>query len=429
MLAQSIESPNSFEWWEGVVEDNRDPIGAGRCKIRVIAYNTPSKIILPTSELPWAYPLMPLNNPHGKIVAMKPGTRVFGFYRDGTSGQDLVMMGTINIGYENPGNRDNFDEEVDPPNNINIAEATPRIGEIGFADDREGTGGPIATEPKKAKVTIDDTTGKLKHEDISDYGALQPNEINTPRLQRGIPHGTATAAHALSRGVAITPAPLEENDEERVVSSAKHPYVSYIMNGEEYLPEPENPFKAQYPFNTVEESDSGHLREVDDTPGHERIKETHRTGTFYEIHPDGSKVTRIVKDNYEVTVGDDFAVIEGRCAVYVEGQADFYCMKDINVKTEKNATVTASQDVTVYAKENVRAVAKEGNAIVSAGRNATVYAVEQAIVESEGKTKILSENDIDIYSTGVLTFKDKIIGDAVSLDTLKRDIDEGQRVD
>jgi hypothetical protein len=428
MLAQSIESPNSFEWWEGVVEDNRDPTGAGRCKIRVIAYNTPSKVILPTSELPWAYPLMPLNNPHGKIVALKPGTRVFGFYRDGMSGQDLVMMGTINIGYENPGKRDNFDEEVDPPNNINIAESTPRIGEVGFADDREGTGGPIATEPKKAKVTIDDTTGKLKHEDISDYGALQPNEINTPRLQRGIPHGTATAAHALSRGVAITPAALEEDDKGKVVTSAEHPYVSHIKDGEEYLSEPENPFKAQYPFNTVEESDSGHLREIDDTPGHERIKETHRTGTFYEIHPDGSKVTRIVKDNYEVTVGDDFAVIEGRCSVYVEGKADFYCLDDINVKTERNATVTATQDATVYAKENVRAIAEGGSATVSAGKNATVTAQENATVEGKNHVSVLAGGDMAVHSVGILSFKDNVAGD-VTLDRLKRDIDRGRRVD
>ena len=26
-----------FHWWEGVVEDNLDPVGSGRCKVRVIA--------------------------------------------------------------------------------------------------------------------------------------------------------------------------------------------------------------------------------------------------------------------------------------------------------------------------------------------------------------------------------------------------------
>ena len=128
-------------WWEGVVENNRDPKGAGRCKVRVIAHNSPSKLDLPTEDLPWAYPLMPLNNPHGKVVALKPGTRVMGHYRDGADGQDLVMLGSINIGYENPGTYDNFDEEAGPLDLVEIApEKVDRVGEIGFGDDRAGAG-------------------------------------------------------------------------------------------------------------------------------------------------------------------------------------------------------------------------------------------------------------------------------------------------
>ena len=114
MEPQGVGQSGNFHWWEGVVEDNLDPKGAGRCKVRVIAHNTPIKLELGTVELPWAYPIMPLNNPHGKIVALKSGTRVFGFYRDGSLGQDLVMLGTMNIGYENPGKYDNYDEDIEP---------------------------------------------------------------------------------------------------------------------------------------------------------------------------------------------------------------------------------------------------------------------------------------------------------------------------
>ena len=71
------------------------------------------------------------------------------------------------------------------------------------------------------------------------------------------------------------------------------------------------PFEALYPFNTVEESDSGHFREMDDTPDHERIKESHRTGTFYEIHPDGTKVTKVIKDDFSVTIGDKGVKVDG----------------------------------------------------------------------------------------------------------------------
>ena len=110
MDSQGLGQAGNLYWWEGVVEDNLDPDGAGRCKVRVLAQNSALKTDIETEQLPWAYPIMPLNNPHGKIVALKPGTRVTGFFRDGPNGNDLVMMGTINTGYENPGREENYNE-------------------------------------------------------------------------------------------------------------------------------------------------------------------------------------------------------------------------------------------------------------------------------------------------------------------------------
>ena len=50
---------------------------------------------------------------------------------------------------------------------------------------------------------------------------------------------------------------------------------------------------------------------MDDTPGAERIHERHASGTGYEMHPDGSKVTRVKKDNYEIISNDDYCHIQG----------------------------------------------------------------------------------------------------------------------
>lgn len=391
MEPKGVGQAGNFHWWEGVVENNRDPSGAGRCQVRVIAHNTPVKEDLPTSSLPWAYPVMPLNSPQGKVVALKPGTRVFGFYRDGLLGQDLVMVGTINIGYESPGKYDNYNEDEDPVTTINLAEPTPRIGPLGFADDREGTGGPIPTEPKKTKVTVDPDTRHLMHEDISDYGALQENEINTPRLQRGIPQGTMTAAHALARSIITRP------------DGSK----SY---------EPPNPFAAQYPFNTVEESDSGHLREIDDTPEHERIKEAHRTGTFYEIHPDGTKVTKVVKDDFSVTIGDKGVKVQGICAVHVVGKADFYCEEDIYVKTDKTARVVALKDAHVNATENITA---------TAGKDVTATAGKDVQVSGAGHVAVVSGGNMSISAGGEITFADSS-ATASNVDEIIKDIVDGK---
>ena len=47
-----------------------------------------------------------------------------------------------------------------------------------------------------------------------------------------------------------------------------------------------------YPYNKVHQSESGHVFEVDDTLGKERINVHHRSGTFHEIHAD-AEVTRM----------------------------------------------------------------------------------------------------------------------------------------
>ena len=75
--------------------------------------------------------------------------------------------------------------------------------------------------------------------------------------------------------------------------------------------EPVTPYNAQYPFNHVTEYESGHVVEFDDTPGKERIHEYHKSGTFKEIHPDGTTVTKVVKDNYTIIAGDDFVPVQG----------------------------------------------------------------------------------------------------------------------
>jgi hypothetical protein len=402
-----VGQSGNFFWWEGVVEDNLDPLGAGRCKVRVLGHNTPLKTEVPTNELPWAYPMMPLNNPHGKIVALKPGTRIFGFFRDGATAQDLMMLGSINIGYDNPGQLDNYDEEItDPPTfttgagdvPIILAAPTPRVpltwpkGDLGFVDDRLGTGGPIETQPKKAKVLSDANDdparrGFLKHVDVGDYGPLQPNEINTPRLARGISEGTVSATHAQTLSVVNRLQTFSGSETSLLV------------------PEPKTKFAAQYPFNTVEESDSGHLREIDDTPGAERIKETHRTGTFYEIHPDGTKVTKIVKDNFEVTIGDKSVKVEGVCAVEVVGEADFYCHEDVRIRTDKNAYVDTrfNAEVTVGMNADVT-VGNDLMAVVERDLNARGKG--DVLVIGEKEVKVVSKEDMLIAAGGEITFQD-----------------------
>ena len=365
-----------FFWWEGVVEDNIDPLGIGRCKVRIIGYNSPMKLEQDKDEFPWAYPIQPLNSPHGKVVALKPGTRVIGFFRDGANTQELVMIGTMNVGFENPGNVDNFDDSQEPVSPIRLASQPARVGEYGFHDDRSGAGGIVEGQPRKTSVTMSDGVGQggrstASHADITDYGPIQNNEINTPRLQRGIISGTISEAHAGAASVLVRNA----------------------FNGG--MVEPANPYAALYPFNTVEESDSGHLREIDDTPGAERIKESHRSGTFYEIHPNGTKVTKVVNDEFSVTIGDKGVKVEGVCAVHVVGNSELHCEGDINAHGLKQINVLGRESVLIDSRGPMK-------------------------VFSTGKMDIVSKNSISLIASGTISMKDGT-GFSQNVDELQED--------
>lgn len=77
------------------------------------------------------------------------------------------------------------------------------------------------------------------------------------------------------------------------------------------ISEPLSPYNAQYPYNVVKETESGHVFELDDTPSAERVSLTHRTGTFLEMHPDGKRVDKTLNDKHDYTTGDSIERVEG----------------------------------------------------------------------------------------------------------------------
>ena len=53
---------DNFIWWIGVVEDRFDPLNLGRCRVRIFGAHTSELQLIPTSSLPWATPLYPVND-------------------------------------------------------------------------------------------------------------------------------------------------------------------------------------------------------------------------------------------------------------------------------------------------------------------------------------------------------------------------------
>ena len=83
----------------GVVEDNNDPLGQGRVKVRCFEYHSEDKFLLPTQDLPWATCLLPANGGNAGGVGSSAGglligSWVTGFFRDPGDYQDFVVIGS-----------------------------------------------------------------------------------------------------------------------------------------------------------------------------------------------------------------------------------------------------------------------------------------------------------------------------------------------
>jgi hypothetical protein len=87
-------------------------------------------------------------------------------------------------------------------------------------------------------------------------------------------------------------------------------------------PEPESAYNAKYLHNKTMTTESGHVVEVDDTPGQERIHVYHKSGTYVEINKDGRMVTKIVGDDYEISAKNKEVFISGDMRVTINGNVD-----------------------------------------------------------------------------------------------------------
>ena len=85
---------DDFVWWIGVVEDRFDPLNLGRCRVRIFGSHTENLQLIPTSSLPWATPLYPVNDSRTISTPME-GDYVFGFFMDGLSSQAPAMLGVF----------------------------------------------------------------------------------------------------------------------------------------------------------------------------------------------------------------------------------------------------------------------------------------------------------------------------------------------
>ncbi len=265
----------NFCWFTGVVEDINDPEKLGRVRARAFGYHSESLVHIKTEALPWATVMGPTNSANISGIGttthgLVNGSWVVGFFRDGQSAQDPIIMGTVGSTYEEKPKAD-----------------------TGFSD-------PSETYPKFQQ----DTDGL----------DLESDYIDTNLLARG----TNTITRELD-----------------TVTS-----------------EPATAYAAVYPNNKVTQTTSGHIIEIDDTPGAERINVRHTSGTFVEIHPNGD----VVQNNgnrFQITTGNDNVHITGVCNLTIDQDCNTTILGNWNIDVTGDKTETIGGNVTEDVGGNV----------------------------------------------------------------------------
>jgi hypothetical protein len=125
-------------------------------------------------------------------------------------------------------------------------------------------------------------------------------------------------------------------------------------------PEPEPSYGAQYPYNKVHKSKSGHVVEIDDTPGNERLHMYHKSGSYTEINSNGRRSTKIVDSDIEVVIKDkniyihegDFTIHtnKGNITIKSKGKITLESEDDVDIKST-NINLVGEDKISVTAKE------------------------------------------------------------------------------
>jgi hypothetical protein len=348
MIANGFLGYDRFVWFQGVVEDRFDPLKLGRVRVRILGLHTEDKTKIPTEDLPWAFPILPITSASMNGIGDTPvgpveGTWVVGFFRDGDNCQEPVVFGTIggipqertrpNIGFSDPFNHYPEDDYIGESDTNRLARAE-KIEET-VIEIRKNS---LANEGKPIKVAL---------EEVSNDGKPRPKGQDTAWL------------------------------------------------------EPNPPYKAKYPFNKVFQTERGIVKEWDDTKDHRRIHEYHPCGTFYEVYEEegkAHKITKINGTNYTIILDDDNIFVRGSVNITAEGRVNVYSGNDINVEANEKLTIHAKKNTTIFCEENISLTAKKDINLTSGGSITLNCAESMNTTVEKNFTTTTKEGNISLVS-------------------------------
>jgi len=179
--------------YTGCVEDRDDPLKLGRCRVRIVGLHSENKTLIPTEDLPWAYPMTPvtsaaMNGIGWTPVGPVPGTWVVIIFTD-TDEQQPLMIGTLPGIPQTKAATIALEESDSNIVATNGGVLTDSSGKPVTAGDgttpiqvgtQEASSGAPATAPSSTATTAPDLTAQKEPNKPSDSALKQPIPVNVP---------------------------------------------------------------------------------------------------------------------------------------------------------------------------------------------------------------------------------------------------------
>lgn len=424
-----------------------DPLFLGRVRVRILGIHSPDLRDMPTESLPWANVSQPTTSAAQTEVGTSPlglveGSWVWGFFRDGKYMQEPLVCGSLGgvaldknnnpaLGFKDLRGLDQsevFWEFDDNPSvtpfrinrSANPELTTPKKPLEVFLRQR-GSKDPATGETlQKNKVFVIENRGFDSYP-LDDYlgesttpSLARPNDPKA-KVREGVRTTFGGKEVVPKRGLERF---LERNRINFSISEPTFRQGSVPKWGE--LP---SSYAAEYPYNHVTATESGHYLELDDTPKAERVRVAHRTGSYVEMRPDGGvqiKSTGEMRsisfgDSFIGSAGDQYASSMGRINVSAESGIDLVTNQDnLNIQSKGGDVMVKSRNLTfeVDGEITYRSKGKSANMTMSAdnmmgnvSRNYQMRIGGNAEIGSEsGEVKIVGGTmDIGTNALGQLT--------------------------
>jgi len=174
--------------------------------------------------------------------------------------------------------------------------------------------------------------------------------------------------------------------------------------------QPAIPYNASYPYNHVYESESGHIREYDDTPGYQRIYESHRTGTSYEIDASGNRTDIIKGTHYTLTSSNNKAYVAGDSDITIDGRHKIYINKNNTPNNHYDIQIGAGASINIQVDSgdvNIHTV--QGKINMNAGGDYNLKVGGNMNVVVEGSISETVEGNKTSNTTGAVVHRGSTI--------------------